>query len=71
MDGELRISRGKSVAGDQLRVFLRRGRVDDDLAVQEIKDGVPVGQGVDAELDVDEVVDPDFDNLAPSDVEDV
>lgn len=70
MDDELRISRGKTVAGDQLRVFLRRGRVDKDLAVKEIEDGVPVGQGVDAELDVDEVVDPEFENLAPSDVED-
>ena len=69
MDEELRISRGQTVAGDQLRVFLRRGRVDDDLAVKEIQDGVSVGQGVDAELDVDDVVDPDFDNLAPSDVE--
>lgn len=70
MDDELRISRGKTVAGDQLRVFMRKGRVDKDLAVKDIKDGVPVGKGVNADLDVDEFVDPDFENLAPSDVED-
>jgi len=69
MDDELRISRGKTVAGNQLRIFLRKGRVDKDLAVKEIEDGVPVGGGVGAELDVDETVDPDFSNDAPSDVE--
>lgn len=62
MDNELRISRGNTVAGDQLRVFVRPGRVEKDWAVQEIVEGASVGQGVDSEMDVDEVVDVDFES---------
>jgi hypothetical protein len=73
MDHELRISRGKLGLVEQLRVFVRTDRMKKDKAFEEIiKGGAVVGQGVDAEMDVDEVTDPEFapyDDSAPSDVE--
>lgn len=71
MDQDLRVSRGKQGLVDQLRVFVRAGRVADDAAIREIRNSkTSVGMGVDADVDVDETVDPEFSPAeSPSDVE--
>jgi hypothetical protein len=72
MDHELRVSRGKVGIVDQLRVFVRTDRMMKDKAFEEIiKSDVELGDGVAADLDVDETIDPEFvdDDSVPSDVE--
>jgi hypothetical protein len=72
MDHELRVSRGKLGIVDQLRVFVRTDRMMKDKAFQEIKESdVELGEGVKSDMDVDEVIDPEFadDDSRPSDVE--
>lgn len=73
MDDDLRISRGKQGLVDQLRVFVRPGRVAKDATLRDFaSSGVSLGKGVDADLDVDETIDPEFTSIeSPSDVEDV
>jgi hypothetical protein len=72
MDHELRISRGKLGIVEQLRVFVRTDRMMKDKAFQEIiESDVELGEGVTADIDVDETIDPEFadDDSLPSDVE--
>lgn len=70
MDEELRISRGKQGFVDVLRIFVRPGRVEKDANLRDIEDSdTSVGKGVDAEVDVDDFVDSEFEDSAPSDVE--
>lgn len=72
MDHELRVSRGKMGMVDQLRVFVRTDLMMKDKAFQEIiKSDVDLGEGVAADMDVDETIDPEFvdDDSSPSDVE--
>ena len=67
LDETLRVSRGQTVAGNQLRVFTRRlptsGAVEPEVVSKE---SVP-----EVDVDVDEAIDPEFssDSEAPSDVE--
>jgi hypothetical protein len=61
MDHELRVSRGKLGVVDQVRVFVRTDRMMKDKAFQEIKESdVELGEGVKSDVDVDEVIDPEF-----------
>jgi hypothetical protein len=72
MDHELRVSRGKLGIVEQLRVFVRTDRMMKDKAFQEIiESDVELGEGVAADIDVDETTDPEFvdDDSLPSDVE--
>ena len=72
LDDTLRISRGQTVAGKQLRVFTRPSKavvVDEPEVVVEEGSPEAVESMPDVTVDVDEAIDPEFDNDAPSDVE--
>jgi len=68
LDDTLRISRGQTVAGKQLRVFTRPQAVVVDEPEVMVSDEA-VESMPDVTVDVDEAIDPEFDNDAPSDVE--
>jgi hypothetical protein len=62
LDPDLRIARGKQGFVDVTRVFVRSGRLETDSALRQVREsGVATGEGVQADVDVDDMkADPDF-----------
>lgn len=68
LDDTLRISRGKQGFSDQLRVFVRAEKLAFANALDDVLESKVTGTGVDqSDVDVDELQDEEWVDLAPSD----